>query len=109
MGHAAVLVDRNRAQPTSQAGAAGPTKYNSAGISSTLAMRPFDQIPLEEWERVLRVNLTGPFLRARAVLPATPRAEVPEDLVGAVLFLASDASAFVSGQSINLDGGVTPS
>jgi NAD(P)-dependent dehydrogenase (short-subunit alcohol dehydrogenase family) len=164
---------------------------NNAGIFSTLEMRPFDQIPLDEWERVLRVNLTGPFLCARAVLPAmrkakwgriiniasgavrlgrpnylhyiatksaligmslsmarevgadgitvnailpgatfteierktitaqqkeriiqmqcVPRAEVPEDLVGAVLFLASEASAFVTGQSINLDGGVTPS
>jgi NAD(P)-dependent dehydrogenase (short-subunit alcohol dehydrogenase family) len=164
---------------------------NNAGIFSTLEMRPFDQIPLDEWERVLRVNLTGPFLCARAVLPAMrrakwgriiniasgavrlgrpnylhyiatkaalagmslsmarelgadgitvnailpgatfteierktvtpeqkqrivamqciPRAEVPEDLVGAVLFLASDASAFVTGQSINLDGGVTGS
>jgi 3-oxoacyl-[acyl-carrier protein] reductase len=164
---------------------------NNAGIFSTLEMRPFDQIPLDEWERVLRVNLTGPFLCARAVLPAMrrakwgrivnvasgavrlgrpnylhyiatksalmgmslsmarevgadgitvnailpgatfteierktitpaqkerviamqciPRAEVPEDLVGAVLFLASEASAFVTGQNINLDGGVTGS
>ena len=164
---------------------------NNAGIFSTLEMRPFDQIPLEEWEKVLRVNLTGPFLCARAVLPAMrraqwgriinvasgavrlgrpnylhyiaskaalagmslsmarelgkdgitvnailpgatfteierktvtpeqkerivamqciPRPEVPEDLVGAVLFLASDASGFVTGQSINLDGGVTGS
>jgi NAD(P)-dependent dehydrogenase (short-subunit alcohol dehydrogenase family) len=164
---------------------------NNAGIFSTLEMRPFDQIPLDEWERVLRVNLTGPFLCARAVLPAmrrakwgriinvasgavrlgrpnylhyiatksalmgmslsmarelgpdnitvnailpgatfteierktvtpaqkeriiamqcVPRAETPDDLVGAVLFLASDASAFVTGQSINLDGGVTGS
>jgi NAD(P)-dependent dehydrogenase (short-subunit alcohol dehydrogenase family) len=164
---------------------------NNAGIFSTLEMRPFDQIPLDEWEQVLRVNLTGPFLCARAVLPAmrrakwgriinvasgavrlgrpnylhyiaakaalagmslsmarelgpdnitvnailpgatfteierktvtpaqkeriiamqaVPRAEVPEDLVGAALFLASDASAFVTGQSINLYGGVTGS
>jgi NAD(P)-dependent dehydrogenase (short-subunit alcohol dehydrogenase family) len=164
---------------------------NNAGIFSTLEMRPFDQIPLEEWEQVLRINLTGPFLCARAVLPAmrrakwgriinigsgavrlgrpnylhyiatksalmgmslsmarelgpdnitvnailpgatfteierktvtpaqkeriiamqcVPRAEVPEDLVGAALFLASDAAAFVTGQNINLDGGVTPS
>jgi len=164
---------------------------NNAGIFSTLEMRPFDQIPLEEWENVLRVNLTGPFLCARAVLPAmrrtkwgriinvasgavrlgrpnylhyiatkaalagmslsmarevgsdgitvnailpgatfteierktvtpeqkeriiamqcVPRAEAPEDLVGAVLFLASDASSFVTGQNINLDGGVTSS
>jgi 3-oxoacyl-[acyl-carrier protein] reductase len=164
---------------------------NNAGIFSTLEMRPFDQIPVEEWERVLRVNLTGPFLCARAVLPAMrkakhgriiniasgavrlgrpnylhyiatksalagmslsmarelgadgitvnailpgatfteierktvtpaqkerivamqciPRAETPDDLVGAMLFLASDASAFVTGQNLNLDGGVTSS
>lgn len=164
---------------------------NNAGIFSTLEMRPFDQIPLEEWEQVLKVNLTGPFLCARAVLPAmrkarwgriiniasgavrlgrpnylhyiatksalmgmslsmarelgadnitvnailpgatfteierktvtpeqktrivasqcVPRPAVPQDLVGAALFLASDASSFVTGQSINLDGGVTGS
>ena len=35
------------------------------------------------------------------------RAETPEDLVGAVLFLASDASRFVTGQIINTDGGAT--
>jgi NAD(P)-dependent dehydrogenase (short-subunit alcohol dehydrogenase family) len=162
---------------------------NNAGLFSTLEMRPFDQIPLEEWEEVLRVNLTGPFLCARAVLPAMrranwgriinigsgavrlgrpnylhyiaskaalagmslsmarelgpdgitvnailpgatfteierktvtpqqkerivsmqciPRAETPQDLVGAALFLASEASAFVTGQTLNLDGGVT--
>ena len=48
---------------------------NNAGIFSTLEMRPFDQIPLEEWEQVLRVNLTGPFLCARAVLPAMRKAK----------------------------------
>jgi NAD(P)-dependent dehydrogenase (short-subunit alcohol dehydrogenase family) len=164
---------------------------NNAAIFSRLEMRPFDQISLEEWEQVLRVNLTGPFLCARAVVPAMrrakwgriinvgsgavrlgrpnylhyiaskaalagmslsmarevsadgitvnailpgvtftgierktvtpeqkeriiamqclPRGETPEDLVGAVLFLASEASSFVTGQSINLDGGVTGS
>jgi NAD(P)-dependent dehydrogenase (short-subunit alcohol dehydrogenase family) len=162
---------------------------NNAAIFSTLEMRPFEQISIEEWERVLRVNLTGPFLCARAVLPAmrqanwgriinmssgavslgrpgylhyiatksaligmsrsmarelgkdgitvnailpgatfteierktvtpeqkesiitmqcVPRAETPEDLVGATLFLASEASAFVTGQIINVDGGAT--
>jgi 3-oxoacyl-[acyl-carrier protein] reductase len=162
---------------------------NNAAIFSTLEMRPFEQIPLKEWERVLRVNVTGAFLCARAVLPAmrnakwgriinmasgavslgrpgylhyiaskaaligmsrsmarelgkdgitvnailpgatfteierktvtpeqkeriiamqcVPRAETPEDLVGAALFLASDASRFVTGQIINADGGAT--
>jgi len=162
---------------------------NNAAIFSTLEMRPFDQIPLQEWEQVLRVNVTGPFLCARAVVPAmrrarwgriiniasgavslgrpnylhyitskgaidamsrsmarelgadgitvnavlpgatfteierktvtpeqksriigmqcVPRAEVPEDLVGTMLFLASDASGFLTGQAITVDGGAT--
>lgn len=48
---------------------------NNAGIFSTLEMRPFDQIPVDEWEQVLRVNVTGPFLCSRAVLPAMRRAK----------------------------------
>jgi NAD(P)-dependent dehydrogenase (short-subunit alcohol dehydrogenase family) len=164
---------------------------NNAAIFSTLEMRPFDQIPLEEWEAVLRVNVTGAFLCARAVVGAMrrarwgriinmasgavtlgrpnylhyiaskaaldgmtrslarelgphgitvnailpgatfteierktvspeqkqrivaqqciPRPEVPEDLVGTVLFLASEASAFVTGQGLTVDGGCTHS
>jgi 3-oxoacyl-[acyl-carrier protein] reductase len=47
---------------------------NNAAVFSTLQMRPFEEIPLVEWETVLRVNLTGPFLCARAVLPMMRRA-----------------------------------
>lgn len=47
---------------------------NNAAVFSTLAMRPFDQIPLDEWERVLRVNTTGPYLCVRAVAPAMRKA-----------------------------------
>jgi len=42
---------------------------NNAAIFSTLDMQPFEQIPFAEWERVLKVNVTGPFLCSRAVLP----------------------------------------
>jgi NAD(P)-dependent dehydrogenase (short-subunit alcohol dehydrogenase family) len=162
---------------------------NNAAIFSTLEMRPFDQIPLAEWEAVLRVNVTGTFLCCRAVVGAMRRAgfgriinmasgavtlgrpnylhyiaskaalegmtrslarelgpngitvnailpgatfteierktvtpeqkerivamqciarpEEPQDLVGTTLFLASDASAFLTGQAITVDGGAT--
>jgi NAD(P)-dependent dehydrogenase (short-subunit alcohol dehydrogenase family) len=33
------------------------------------------------------------------------RAEVPGDLVGTLIFLASDDSSFITGQTIVVDGG----
>jgi len=33
------------------------------------------------------------------------RVQTPEDLVGPLLFLASDQSRFVTGQLLNVDGG----
>lgn len=42
---------------------------NNAAIFSSLTMRRFDEIPLDEWQRVLNVNITGAFLCAREVLP----------------------------------------
>ena len=38
---------------------------NNAAIFSTLKMRPFFEIPLDEWQKVIDVNLTGVFLCAR--------------------------------------------
>lgn len=162
---------------------------NNAAIFSTLKMRPFEEIPLEEWNRVLHVNITGSFLVTRALVPmmrrngwgrivnvssaallmgrpnylhyttsksaligmtrsmarelgpagitvnallpgatdteieretvtpaqkqtmiamrCIPREETMEDLTGVVLFLASEESRFVTGQSISVDGGTT--
>jgi NAD(P)-dependent dehydrogenase (short-subunit alcohol dehydrogenase family) len=48
---------------------------NNAAIFSTLEMRPFDEIPLAEWEAVLKVNVTGAFLCSRAVAGAMRRAQ----------------------------------
>lgn len=68
----------------------------------------------------VRVNVVAPGLTltdATAMLPEaaktaaaaqTPmrRNGLPEDVAGAILFLASDASRFVSGQYIAVSGGV---
>jgi NAD(P)-dependent dehydrogenase (short-subunit alcohol dehydrogenase family) len=40
---------------------------NNAGVSGTYL--PAHEVPLEEWESVIAVNLTGPFRMARAVIP----------------------------------------
>src|SRR5262244_1895623 len=160
---------------------------NNASLMSVLARRSWLEIPIDEWDRVMAVNLRGMFLCCRAVFPAmkaqrrgkivnisssrvwegtpnrlhyttskagvigltralarevgefgitvnavTPgmtqsetqvqsssanylatrvagraieRVQVPDDLVGAVMFLSSAASDFMTGQTINVDGG----
>jgi 3-oxoacyl-[acyl-carrier protein] reductase len=163
---------------------------NNAAIFATLKKVPFDQIPLQEWDQVLRVNVTGSYLCACAVAPAMrkaewgriinissdsvprgvpnylhyvtsksavigmtnslarelgpfgitvncirpgatatevdrthnptaefrakvlgeqclPRGQMPEDLVGIVVFLATPAAGFITGQTIAADGGLT--
>jgi len=77
-GRRALAVHTDVADPTSVERLVGTVEaefgridilVNNAAIFSTLSMRPFEQIPLDEWETVLRVNVTGPFLCARAVAP----------------------------------------
>jgi 3-oxoacyl-[acyl-carrier protein] reductase len=46
---------------------------NNASLFSSLAKRPFEQIQLAEWRRVMDVNITGVFLCARAVTEAMKR------------------------------------
>jgi len=43
---------------------------NNAAIYAPLQRRSFMEIPVEEWDRVMAVNLRGLFLCARAVFPA---------------------------------------
>lgn len=73
----------------------------------------------------IRVNALGPALvitpgtkhiaenpeLAKKYASAVPlgRIGMPEDMVGAVNFLASDAASFVTGQTIYVDGGLTAS
>ncbi len=165
---------------------------NNAGIFATLNKRPFDQIPQEEWDFVLKVNITGIFncvcavaqvmrdqghgrivnlssdsvhrgtvnylhyvtsksavigmtnslarelgpsgITVNAIRPGgvateverthnptaatrqrsadlqcIPRGMMPEDLVGLVMFLTTNAAAFITGQTIACDGGYTHS
>ena len=42
---------------------------NNAGLYASLEMRPFDAIPLDEWRRVMDVNVASMFLTCRAVVP----------------------------------------
>jgi len=42
---------------------------NNAGLYASLAMRPFEQIPVEEWRQVMDVNVLSMFLTCRAVVP----------------------------------------
>src|SRR5262245_11950525 len=42
---------------------------NNAGLYASLAMRPFTEIPLDEWRRVMDVNVASMFLTCRAAVP----------------------------------------
>ena len=42
---------------------------NNAGLYASLAMRPFTEIPLEEWRQVMDVNVGSMFLTCRAAVP----------------------------------------
>jgi NAD(P)-dependent dehydrogenase (short-subunit alcohol dehydrogenase family) len=47
------------------------------------------------------------YMKAAAQMRCFQRLEVPEDLTGAAVFLASDESDFMTGQTLNIDGGVS--
>jgi 3-oxoacyl-[acyl-carrier protein] reductase len=55
---------------------------------------------------VERATITASSRAAMAEATALRRVQVPGDLVGALLFLSSTASDFVTGQTVNVDGGL---
>ena len=46
---------------------------NNAGIYSSLQLAPFEDLDIEEWRRVLDVNVIGQAMATRAVVPAMRR------------------------------------
>jgi 3-oxoacyl-[acyl-carrier protein] reductase len=56
-----------------------------------------EENPSEEMRRFRQASVAGRALK---------RLQVPQDLVGAMLFLASPLSDFITGQTMNVDGGI---
>jgi NAD(P)-dependent dehydrogenase (short-subunit alcohol dehydrogenase family) len=59
---------------------------NNAAIFATLQKKPFWKIPVDEWERVMHVNVTGVFLSVCAVLPV-----MREQKWGRIINISSDS------------------
>ena len=55
---------------------------NNAAIFSQITMAPFWELPIEEWERAVQVNVNGPFYCSRAVVPAMQAAKWGRILTG---------------------------
>ena len=65
---------------------------NNAAIFAGLGRKAFCDIPAEEWERVITVNLKGPFLCSKAVFP-----QMKEQMKGKIINMASE-TAFTGSQ-----------
>ncbi|MEE8334167.1 MAG: SDR family oxidoreductase [Alphaproteobacteria bacterium] len=48
---------------------------NNAAIFSRITIAPFWELPVEEWESAMRVNINGAFFCSRAVVPAMMEAK----------------------------------
>lgn len=79
-----ILCDFARPETIPAAFPAADFLINNAGV---FLEKPVSDITLEDWERVLRVNLTAPFLITRAVLPGMIKRQS-----GRIINIASTAS-----------------
>jgi 3-oxoacyl-[acyl-carrier protein] reductase len=53
----------------------------------------------------VRDTMPAEMLQAQVKMRAIQRDATPEDLIGAIFFLASPDASFMSGQTVNVDGG----
>jgi 3-oxoacyl-[acyl-carrier protein] reductase len=68
---------------------------NNAGVTSFIPHNALDQVHDEDWDRILGVNLIGPFQMVRAALPALAASGN-----GAIVNVASIAGLSATGSSI---------
>jgi NAD(P)-dependent dehydrogenase (short-subunit alcohol dehydrogenase family) len=80
-GHLGVTVDVASPEDCARMAAAALERYgridglvNNAGLYASLVPRPMEEIDIDEWRRVMEVNVLGLHLATRAVLPALRRA-----------------------------------
>ena len=90
---------------TSKAGVIGLTRALAREIGGDAinvnAITPGLTIADENQKKMLSEEYLAPRRQARSF----KRDQYPQDLVGAVVFLASAESDFITGQTINVDGG----
>ena len=79
----------------------GPIGITVNAIAPGLTRRP---APSRAAPRTGFASMDDEFA-AVAKVQAIKRPEVPDDLVGTVSFLTSDDAAFITGQTLNVDGG----
>lgn len=60
---------------------------NNAALYATLGIKPFTAIAVDDWDRVMAVNLRGPFLCARAVAP-----QMVEQRSGSIVNISSNTA-----------------
>ena len=91
---------RARRPPNSAKKASGSTRIIPGGIVTGIFAKNagIEGSKADQVTDLLKVSF--------ATLQPIPRAGLPEDIARAAVFLASDASSFVNGQEIVVDGGM---
>jgi NAD(P)-dependent dehydrogenase (short-subunit alcohol dehydrogenase family) len=91
---------------TSKAALAGMTKSMAREVGS-YGITVNALLPGATFTEVERETVSPAQKERIVAMQCIPRPEGPDDLVGTMLFLSSEHSAFLTGQQINVDGGAT--
>jgi NAD(P)-dependent dehydrogenase (short-subunit alcohol dehydrogenase family) len=86
------------------------SEYGPHGVTVNAIAPAFVRTPgaMSRGPRPGETDMEGSFAAA-AAKQAIPRGQLPSDLVGTVSFLCSDDAAFITGQTINVNGGLVRS